>query len=61
MSEATHPSGAAELDLDLSGRQLGGYLLKKRLGAGGMAEVYLAEQRRSAAKWRSKTLKREAA
>ena len=61
MSEATHPSGAAELDLDLSGRQLGGYLLKKRLGAGGMAEVYLAEQRSLRRQVAIKTLKRELA
>lgn len=30
---------------DLTGRDLGGYHLLRRLGAGGMAEVYLAEQR----------------
>lgn len=29
---------------DLTGRQLGDYLLLRRLGQGGMAEVYLAEQ-----------------
>jgi serine/threonine-protein kinase len=32
------------LDPDLSGRQLGGYRLLRRLGRGAMAEVYLAEQ-----------------
>ncbi len=31
-------------DVDLSGRQLGGYQLLRRLGHGAMAEVYLAEQ-----------------
>ena len=38
-SSATEPS-----DRDLSGRQLGDYLILRRLGSGGMAEVYLAEQ-----------------
>jgi eukaryotic-like serine/threonine-protein kinase len=32
------------LPMDLSGRQLGDYHLLRRLGRGGMAEVYLAEQ-----------------
>jgi serine/threonine-protein kinase len=31
--------------LDLTGRELGDYRVLRRLGAGGMAEVYLAEQR----------------
>jgi len=32
-------------DADLSGRELGDYRVLRRIGAGGMAEVYLAEQR----------------
>src|SRR5437763_79848 len=31
-------------DADLSGRQLGGFRLLRRLGRGAMAEVYLADQ-----------------
>jgi len=61
MSEATHSSGSAELDLDLSGRQLAGYRLLRRLGSGGMAEVYLAEQRSLRRQVALKTLKRELA
>jgi len=38
------PRTAASLDTDLSGRQLGGYRLLRRLGKGAMAEVYLADQ-----------------
>ncbi|MGD9721513.1 MAG: serine/threonine-protein kinase [Pirellulales bacterium] len=40
------PSSAANAshDADLSGRQIGGYRLLRRLGQGAMAEVYLAEQ-----------------
>ncbi len=41
----TSPSAAdAPIDADLSGRQLAGYRLLRRLGRGAMAEVYLAEQ-----------------
>lgn len=43
MNEPT--SNPAEgTERDLSGRQLGDYLILRRLGQGGMAEVYLAEQ-----------------
>ena len=41
------PTSAGDLTpatVDLTGRQLGDYLLLRRLGQGGMAEVYLAEQ-----------------
>src|SRR4051794_32415846 len=34
----------AAADVDLSGREVGGYRVLRRLGSGGMAEGYLAEQ-----------------
>ena len=44
MSDPIHPAAEASSDVDLSGRQSGGYRLLRRLGRGAMAEVYLAEQ-----------------
>ncbi len=46
---------------DLSGRQLGDYLLLHRLGRGGMAEVYLANQESLRRQVAFKVLKRELA
>jgi serine/threonine-protein kinase len=44
MSDSKPVATEASLDADLSGRQLGGYRLLRRLGKGAMAEVYLADQ-----------------
>ena len=60
MSENT-PSGSGGLDLDLSGQQLGDYRLLRRLGRGGMADVYLAEQSSLRRQVAFKVLKRELA
>jgi serine/threonine-protein kinase len=44
MSDATHSATQSPKEADLSGRQIAGYRLLRRLGQGAMAEVYLAEQ-----------------
>ncbi|MFW6170959.1 MAG: serine/threonine-protein kinase, partial [Planctomycetota bacterium] len=44
MSDMPHPHQNVNSDFDLSGRKLGNYQLLRRLGRGGMAVVYLAEQ-----------------
>ena len=44
MPDPQSASASANSDLDLSARRLGDYHLLRRLGRGGMADVYLAEQ-----------------
>jgi serine/threonine-protein kinase len=43
LPQSPQPPDSA-VDADLSGRQVGDFLLVRRLGRGAMAEVYLAEQ-----------------
>ena len=43
MADTIPPASETSFDSDLSGRQLAGYRLLRRLGQGAMAEVYLAE------------------
>lgn len=54
-------TGSGALDLDLSGQQVGDYRLLRRLGRGGMADVYLAEQQSLRRQIAFKVLKRELA
>jgi serine/threonine-protein kinase len=49
------------IELDLSGQQLGDYRILRRLGRGGMADVYLAEQSSLRRQVALKVLKRELA
>ncbi|MFO0426765.1 MAG: serine/threonine-protein kinase [Planctomyces sp.] len=44
LSETQHDDGAQKPEDDLSNTRVGEFLLIRRLGAGGMAEVYLADQ-----------------
>jgi len=44
MSDPARPAIDPATDADLTGRQVGDFQLLRRLGRGGMAEVYLAEQ-----------------
>jgi serine/threonine-protein kinase len=50
---------AETVELDLSGRQIGDYRILRRLGRGGMADVYLAEQTSLRRQVALKLLKRE--
>ena len=44
MADRVPPAPGLVSDADLTGRRLGDYHLLRRLGRGGMADVYLAEQ-----------------
>ena len=54
MSDLPNSKEAAAADPDLSGQKLGNYQLLRRLGRGGMADVYLAEQLSLSGKSRSR-------
>lgn len=43
-SSSSAPESSSALPEDLTGRRLGGFVLKRKLGAGGMGAVYLARQ-----------------
>jgi predicted Ser/Thr protein kinase len=45
MSDPNPPATDLQPEPDMSGRSFGGYQILRRLGRGGMADVYLAEQR----------------
>lgn len=55
------PSTEQRTEIDLTGRELGGYRLLRRLGRGAMAEVYLAEQTSLRRQIALKVLKRDLA
>ena len=61
MSDTRVPTDEAPSEADLSGRKLGDYQLLRRLGRGGMAVVYLAEQTSLRRKVAVKVLKRHLA
>ncbi|MEC9002097.1 MAG: serine/threonine-protein kinase [Planctomycetota bacterium] len=61
MSDTSLPTDETQSDADLSGRKLGDYQLLRRLGRGGMAVVYLAEQVSLRRKVAVKVLKRHLA
>ena len=58
MSHPPNFNQKANVDVDISGRRLGNYQLLRRLGRGGMADVYLAEQLSLQRKVAVKVLKR---
>ncbi len=57
MTDSVPSTPAAVSDADLTGRRLGDYHLLRRLGRGGMADVYLAEQQSLGRKVAFKVLK----